>query len=196
MEGHPMKSEQAVTTASDAIPSEEALLRRRRGEVEDPVHRVSYSFRHEGSDLWVYTWMEDGGHLPEHYHPSLEEHWETLEGSARVKLDGAWRDLTPADGPILVARNARHELANESGRLARMRTRVTPAGRLEEFLIESARAAREGLYNGRNMPTGFRGATWIAEFALRFRDETVMTSPPPALQRLVLPLLAPFARRG
>jgi hypothetical protein len=189
-----MPSERTLTTSSDVIPDEQALLRQGRGEVEDPVHRVSYSFRHDRSDLWVYTWLEDGGHLPEHYHPSLEEHWETLEGSARVKLDGTWRDLVPADGPVAVARDARHELANESGRVARMRTRVTPAGRLEDFLTESARAAREGLYNARNMPTGFRGATWLADFALRFRDETVMTSPPPALQRLVLPLLARFAR--
>jgi hypothetical protein len=67
-----------------------------------------------------------------------------------------------------VARGVRHELKNESGRLARMRTKVTPAGRLEEFLSESARAARDGLYNARNLPTGFRGATWIAEFAPRF----------------------------
>jgi hypothetical protein len=100
----------------------------------------------------------------------------------------------PADGPILVARNVRHELKNESGRVARLRTRVTPPGRLEEFLTESARAAREGLSNARNLPTGWRGATWIADFALRFQDETVMTSPPPALQRLALPLLARFAR--
>jgi hypothetical protein len=74
------------------MTTEDELLSRSRGGVEDPVHRVSYSFRHEGSDLWVYTWLEDGGHLPEHYHPTLEEHWETLEGSARVKLDGTWRD--------------------------------------------------------------------------------------------------------
>lgn len=159
-------------------------------DVEDPIHRVSYSFRRENSDLWVYTWLEDRGHLPEHYHPSLEEHWETLEGSARVRIDGAWRDLVPADGPIVVAPGVRHELKNDSGRVARLRARVTPAGRLEEFLTESARAAREGLYNARNLPTSFRGATWIADFALRFQDETVMTSPPPALQRLVLPLLA------
>jgi quercetin dioxygenase-like cupin family protein len=183
-------------TTADATTPDEAILRKDRGDVEDPIHRVTYSFRREGPDLWVYTWLEDGGHLPEHYHPSLEEHWETLEGSARVKLDGTWRDLVPADGPILVARNVRHELKNESGSVARMRTRVTPAGGLEEFLSESARAAREGLYNARNMPTGFRGATWIAAFALRFRDETVMTSPPPALQRVALPLLARFARRS
>ena len=191
-----MTSEATRGTTADAIPAEEAILSRDRGEVHDQIHGVSYSFRHEGSDLWVYTWLEDGGHLPEHYHPSLEEHWESVEGSARVRLDGTWRDLVPADGPILVARSVRHELKNESGRLARMRTRVAPAGRLEKFLTESAGAAREGLYNARNMPTGFRGATWIADFAVRFQDETVMTSPPPALQRLVLPLLARVARRS
>jgi mannose-6-phosphate isomerase-like protein (cupin superfamily) len=191
-----MNSEATRQATTDERSREEAILSRARGDVEDPIHRVSYSFRREGSELWVYTWMEDGAHLPEHYHPSLEEHWEKLEGAARVKLDGVWRDLVPADGPILITLNARHELRNESGRLTRMRTRVTPSGRLEEFLTESARAAREGLYNARNMPTSFRGATWLADFALRFRDETVMTSPPPALQRLTLPLLARFARRS
>jgi quercetin dioxygenase-like cupin family protein len=162
--------------------------------VHDPIHHVSYAFRREGESLWVYTWLEDGGHLPEHFHPSLEEHWETLEGTARVKLDGTWRDLTPEDGRLLVAPNHRHELKNESGREARLRTEVIPAGRLEEFLTESARAARDGLYNARNLPTSWRGAVWLADFALRFRDETVMTSPPPAVQRVVLPLIARFAR--
>jgi mannose-6-phosphate isomerase-like protein (cupin superfamily) len=165
-----------------------------RGEIADPVHHVSYGFRRQGEDLWVYTWMEDGAHLPEHFHPVQEEYWETLEGAARVKLDGSWRDLVPSDGPVLVAPGVRHELRNESGEIARMRTRVTPAGKLDEFLTESARAAREGLFNSRSLPTSFRGATWIAAFALRHREETVMTSPPPALQRVLLPPLARFAR--
>jgi quercetin dioxygenase-like cupin family protein len=162
--------------------------------VHDPIHRVSYAFRNEGDRLWVYTWLQDGGNLPEHFHPSLEEHWEALEGTVRVKLDGTWRDLVPEDGPVRVAPNVRHELANTSGSEAHLRTEVIPAGRLEEFLTESARAAREGLYNKRNLPTSLHGAGWLAEFALRFRDETVMTSPPPAVQRVVLPLMARFAR--
>jgi quercetin dioxygenase-like cupin family protein len=162
--------------------------------VHDPIHRCFYSFQREGDNLWVHTWLEDGGHLPEHFHPSLEERWETLEGKVRVKLDGTWRDLVPEDGPIVVAANVRHELANESGREARLRTEVIPAGRLQEFLTESARAAREGLYNARNLPTSLRGAGWLARFALEHRDETVMTSPPPALQRVMLPLMARLGR--
>ena len=162
--------------------------------IHDPIHRVAYSFRREGENLWVSTWLEDGGHLPEHFHPSLEERWEVLEGSVRVKLDGTWRDLVPEDGPVRIAPNVRHELKNASGRQARLRTEVLPAGGLEDFLVESARGAREGLYNRRNLPTSLRGAVWIAGLAHRFRDETVMTSPPPAVQRVVVPLVARLKR--
>jgi mannose-6-phosphate isomerase-like protein (cupin superfamily) len=161
----------------------------------DPIHRVSMAFERDGDRLWVFTWLDDGGHLPEHFHPTLTERWEVLEGSAGVKVDGRWHELTAAEGPIDVAPGVRHELRNTSGRQARLRTEVTPAGRLEEFLTESARAAREGLYNARNLPTSLRGAAWVSDFALRFRDETVMCSPPPALQRLLLPAAARLTRR-
>jgi quercetin dioxygenase-like cupin family protein len=160
----------------------------------DPIHRVSYSFSREGDNLWVYTWLEDGGHLPEHFHPVQEERWEALEGSVRVKLDGTWRDLVPEDGPVVVAPGVRHELKNTSGAEARLRAEVLPAGRLQEFLEDSARAAREGLFNARNMPTSWRGMKWIAEFAQRHSDETVMCSPPPAVQRVLLPMVSRLAR--
>ena len=162
--------------------------------VHDPIHRCAMSFRREGDDLWVETWLEPGGHLPEHFHPSLEEHWEVLDGSARVKLAGTWRTITAADGPVAVHRGVRHELRNESGEPAHLRCRVMPAGRLEEFLTETARAAREGLYNARNLPTSVKGAGWISRLALDFRDETVMCSPPPAVQRVLLPLGAKLGR--
>ena len=161
----------------------------------DPIHRVSMAFERKGDSLWVFVWLDDGGHLPEHFHPTLDERWEVLEGTASVKLDGVWHELTAADGPVMVGRGVRHELRNTSGSQAFLRTEVTPPGRLEEFLTESARAAREGLYNARSLPTGLRGAAWLSEFALRFSDETVMCSLPPALQRLVLPVAARLTRR-
>lgn len=165
------------------------------GTVHDPIHRVSYAFRRDGENLWVSTWLEDGGHLPEHFHPTLDEHWEVLEGTVSLKLDGRWRELTPQDGRIRVAPRVRHELRNTSGRQASLRTEVIPAGGLEEFLTESARAAREGLYNRRNLPTSFRGAVWLAEMAHRFRDETVMASPPPPVQRVFIAVVRGLARR-
>jgi hypothetical protein len=95
---------------------------------------------------------------------------------------------------VHVARNVRHELKNSSGAPVYARSRVVPGGNLEDFLTEASRAAREGLYNARNLPTSLRGALWIAKFAHRFRDETVMCSPPPAVQRIVLPVIARMAR--
>jgi hypothetical protein len=162
--------------------------------VHDPLHRVSYRFRREDERLWVETWLDDGGHLPEHFHPSLDETWEALDGTVRFKLDGVWCDIVPDDGPVHVGRNVRHALRNESGRQAYLRAEVTPAGRLEAFLTESAVAAHKGLYNAHNLPTSLRGAVWVAGMAQRYRDETVMCWPPPALQRVVLPLVARFAR--
>ena len=163
------------------------------GRIHDPIHRTSYAFQREGENLWVDTWLNDGAHLPEHYHPTLEERWEVVQGAIQVRLDGHWRQLTPHDGPVRVTPNMRHELRNHSGADVHARAEVIPAGHLEEFLIESAQAARDGLFNARNMPTSFRAAIWAGAFAERFRDETVMTSPPPALQRIVLPVLARFA---
>ena len=162
--------------------------------VRDPIHRTAYAFERDGDNMWVYTWFEDGAHLPEHFHPNSEERWAAVDGTLRVKLDGTWRDLRPEDGPVAVLPNVRHELKNESGRTVRGQTECLPALHLEEFLVESAQAARDGLYNARNLPTGWRGAVWAADFAQRYRDETVMTSPPPALQRVVVPLVARFAR--
>jgi quercetin dioxygenase-like cupin family protein len=161
----------------------------------DPIHRVAMDFEREGEGLWVTSHIQPGGHLPEHFHPTLTETWEVVEGSAGLRLDGAWRELTPADGPVLVSPYVRHAVRNTSDREARLRCWVTPPGRLEEFLTESARAAREGLYDERNLPTSLRGAAWASEFALRFRDETVMCSPPPAVQRVLLPVAARLTRR-
>ena len=162
--------------------------------IQDPIHKTAYAFERDGENLWVHTWFEPGAHLPEHFHPNSEERWAAVDGTLRVKLDGNWRDLRPEDGPVAVLANMRHELKNESGQTVRGRTECIPALNLERFLIETAQAARDGLYNARNLPTSWRGAVWAADLAQRYRNETVMTSPPPALQRVFTPLVARFAR--
>jgi quercetin dioxygenase-like cupin family protein len=163
--------------------------------VRDPLHRTAYAFEREGANAWVYTWMDPGGHLPEHFHPATEERWASIDGTVGVKLAGTWRDLTPADGPAIVSPGERHELRNDSARQVYLRCEVIPGGRLEEFLTESSWAAQQGYFTAHNLPRNLRGALWAADFAERFMDETVMCSPPPALQRLILPPLARLARR-
>ncbi len=163
--------------------------------IHDPLHGSAMAFEREGANVWVYTWLDPDGHLPEHFHPVTEERWASLEGTVRVKLDGTWRDLVPADGPVIVAPGVPHELRNESGQQVYLRCEVIPGGRLEEFLTEASWAAQQGFFNAHNLPRSLRGLLWIADFADRFSGETVMTSPPPALQRRLLPPLARIARR-
>jgi quercetin dioxygenase-like cupin family protein len=178
-----------TTSTTASSPSDGTGLER----IADPVHHVAYGFERGDGFIWAHTWFESDGFLPEHFHPSLEEHWEAVEGTLRAKVDGNWRDLRPEDGPVVVARNVRHALKNESGRPAHGRAKVIPGGRLEEFLTGAARAAQEGLYNERNLPTSLKGALWLAKFAYDFRDETVIVSPPPVLQRILLPPIARLA---
>lgn len=194
-----------VTSTADQQAREESSIPGRQAQsapspekaptVRDPLHRTAYAFERDGANAWVYTWMDPGGHLPEHFHPVTEERWSALDGNVRVKLNGSWRDLTPADGPVVVAPNDRHELRNDSGHQAYLCCEVIPAGRLEEFLTESAWAAQQGFFTAHNLPRSLRGLLWAADFAERHRDETVMCLPPPALQRLMLPPVAWLARR-
>jgi hypothetical protein len=99
--------------------------------------------------------------------------------------------IGPEDGEVVVAPGAAHGLWSVSDQEARLQTVVTPALWLQAFLVESAAAAQEGLFTARGLPRGLRCARWPAGFLKRYRDETMMLSPPPVVQRV---LFAPLAR--
>jgi quercetin dioxygenase-like cupin family protein len=156
----------------------------------DPVSRVRYAFEHRGEDLIVYTWLEPGGGLPAHLHPRQEERWSVLDGKVRFQLGRKKRVVGPEDGELVVAPGVVHGLSSVEDREARLRTLVTPALGLQAFLEESAAAAQQGLFTPRGLPSGLEGARWIADFLKRYRDETVMKSPPQFVQRAMIALLA------
>lgn len=158
--------------------------------IHDPVHRTTYTFEREGENLRVETTLEPGGALPEHFHPVQTERWSVVEGEVRFGLGGSKRVIVPADGEILVAPGVRHSLESTGKGTARLSCRVEPAGRLEEFLTESSRAARDGVFTRGGLPTSLGGARWAAGFLQRHRDETVMTFPPQLAQRAMIALLA------
>jgi quercetin dioxygenase-like cupin family protein len=155
----------------------------------DPVHGVRYAFEREGDDLLVVeTWMEPKGGLPKHYHPVQEEVWWIEEGEVRFHLDGTWRTLRPEDGRVTVPPGTVHGLENRSGREIHLKAEVRPPMDLEEFLTESARAAREGYFMKGGIPKSWRGAKWAAGFLARHDGQTVMTFPPRFAQRMMKPL--------
>jgi len=152
----------------------------------DPVSGVSYAFTPSGENLTVDCWFESGAKLPEHYHPVQEEHWSVVEGRATVQ-NGDFRGVvTPADGAQVVQPHAKHSIAVE--RPAHLRCEVYPALHLQEFLEDSAAAARDGLFMKGGIPRGLRGARWAAKFLKRHREETVMTFPPRLAQSALIAL--------
>ena len=154
----------------------------------DPVHGVAYAFTPDGENLIVDTWLDAGAKLPEHFHPIQEEHWSVVDGRARIQVGKVTAMVRPEDGAQIVKPGVRHSIATPDGP-ARLRTLVLPALSLQEFLEESAAAAREGLFARGGIPRSLRGARWAASFLARHRDETVMTFPPRFAQSAMIALL-------
>lgn len=159
-------------------------------QVRDPVSRVRMSFQPEGENLIVDVWLEPEGGLPAHFHPKQEERWSVVEGRARFRLGDDERVIEPADGEIVVEPGTVHGLASAGDDEAHLRCLAVPALRLQEFLVESARAGQEGLFTSSGLPRGLRGARWAARFLKEYGDETVFVSPPRIVQRVLIGLLA------
>ena len=155
----------------------------------DPVHAARYAFEPRGDDLYVETWLEPGGGLPEHLHPRQEERWSVESGRAWVKLAGTEIVVGPDDGEILVRPGVKHALHNHGDEEVHLSCLVLPAGRLQEFLTDSAAAAQEGLFAKGGIPKSLRGARWAASFLARHREEVVMSFPPRFAQRAMVAVL-------
>jgi quercetin dioxygenase-like cupin family protein len=158
-------------------------------QIRDPVHRARYSFEPDGENLFVDTWIEPGGGLPGHLHPRQEERWSVIDGEVRFQLGRTKRVIGPKDGELVVRPGTKHAIASASDREAHLRCHVLPARGLQEFLEESAEAARQGLFMRGGIPRSLRGARWAAAFLKRHRDDVVMSFPPRFVQSAMIAVL-------
>jgi quercetin dioxygenase-like cupin family protein len=158
--------------------------------VRDPVHGARYAFHPQGENMVVECWIESGGGLPEHLHPVQEERWSVVDGKIRFGLGNTKKVIGPEDGEMVVRPGTKHSLSSVSEQDAHLRCLVLPAGHLEDFLTDSARAAREGLFMKGGIPRSLRGARWAAGFLKQHQDEVVMTFPPRFVQRALIATLA------
>jgi mannose-6-phosphate isomerase-like protein (cupin superfamily) len=125
-----------------------------------------------------------------HFHPSQREHFEILEGTMKARIgDGPARVLKVGE-TIDVDAGVVHSMWNPGPETARTRWETRPALRTEEFFETTFRLAREGKTNDKGVP----GPLQVAVVASEFRDEFRTTSPPPAVQKVVLAVLAPIGR--
>jgi quercetin dioxygenase-like cupin family protein len=158
--------------------------------VRDPVHRSRYVFEKDGENMSVETWIEPGGGLPPHFHPRQEERWSVLGGKIQLRLGSEKRVIGPEDGEVIVKPNTVHGFKSVTDSDTHLRCYVVPALDLEEFLTDSAEAARQGLILRGDLPRGLKGARWAANFLKQHQDDVVMTWPPRFVQRGLIALLA------
>src|SRR5947209_649240 len=93
--------------------------------VDDPVLRQRYGFRRDGDDLLVEVWVDPGGGVVAHRHPTFEERFEVIEGTVTFWVERKRID-TAAGEQAVVPAGARHTYRNTSGAPAHMIARATP----------------------------------------------------------------------
>lgn len=163
-------------------------------EIHDPVLGQRYRLTRAGDVLRNELTADPGAEVPEHFHPSIEERFEILEGDWSFRVNGEERRAGPGDR-LVVPAGARHKFANLGPDVGRFIAEIEPAMDMEGFFAESAELARAGVFRRAGVPKGLRGALAASEFAERYSDTTVMLFPPRAVQRLAFSLLARIERR-
>jgi mannose-6-phosphate isomerase-like protein (cupin superfamily) len=171
--------------------------------VHDPVlkHRLRFedtTDEHGAPAVLCEMWVDPGGGVPPHVHPRMEERFTVVEGRAEFLSGRRWVGAGAGE-TVVVPPGTRHAYRNRGDVVAHVRCIATPPDPgLAGFLTEAAALARAGRISKHGIPKGIEG--WLRGVAMvdEHRDMVVMgfpPLPPPAIQRLLIPPLARFARR-
>jgi mannose-6-phosphate isomerase-like protein (cupin superfamily) len=98
------------------------------------------------------SYRPGGSPPPAHFHPAQDEHFEVLEGTMRVRVDGKEHELA-AGAEIDIGRGQVHQMWNPGPRPARVRWVTAPGGRTEEWfrILDGVFAEDGDLANGREV---------------------------------------------
>ena len=165
------------------------------GEIFDPVLGYSIACKREGENLIIDTRVRPGGGTRSHSHPNGEERFSIEEGEVEFRVGRRKVVAGPGD-ELSVPRGTKHAFKNIGGGEAVFRAELVPepTGKGQDFFIEVAAAGERGMYTKHGIPTGPRAALHLLEILERYQDFAVVSSPPPTVQRLLLPLARRFAR--
>ena len=143
--------------------------------VEDPVLKQRLAFRpsDDGEAVIVEMWVEPGGGVPPHVHPSMEERFEVLEGELSLLSGREWTVAGPGETVVVPART-RHAYRNSGTQLAHGVCRASPPQSLEEFLTEAAAMAREGKLTRQGLPKTPSAVVQALRLAIRHRKMVMM----------------------
>jgi quercetin dioxygenase-like cupin family protein len=143
--------------------------------VEDPVLKQRLGFRpsDDGEALIVEMWVEPGGGVPPHVHPSMEESFEVLSGELSFLAGRKWQVAGPGQTVVVPART-RHAYRNAGSGPAHATCRAAPPQTLQEFLEEAAAMARAGQLTRHGLPKSPRAALQALRLAFRHRKMVMM----------------------
>jgi quercetin dioxygenase-like cupin family protein len=165
--------------------------------VEDPVFRSRYVFRRstdaDGDEvLHVEMWVDPGGGVAPHVHPSMEERFTVVAGEPEFLAGRKWKRAQPGE-TVVVERGVRHAFRNRGDEVAHVMCEARPPLTLQEFLEDVAGLSRAGKLTRGGFPRGLGALLPAAVLAHHYRDMVVLLMPPPFIQRLVM---GPVARLG
>lgn len=125
----------------------------------------------------------------EHIHPNYDERFEVIEGEYVFELDGETMVLETGD-EYTVRRGTPHTFRNESDAVASCIIETHPAGEIQAVLSTLFGLAHAGKLRANGQP-GFWQGMVIAE---AYGDDTIFTSPPPVVQKMMAMVFGPIGR--
>ena len=125
----------------------------------------------------------------EHYHPDYDERFEVVEGEFVFEVDGEPRTLGAGES-VTVEAGTPHTLRNESESHATCVLEARPEGRLTDVVQLLFGLAHDGKLPESGQPSFFQAMV----MAKAMGDDTVFTSPPPIVQRMLATVFGPIGR--
>jgi quercetin dioxygenase-like cupin family protein len=126
---------------------------------------------------------------PMHFHPNQSERFDVLEGTLLFCIAGSEQMISAGEG-ITIPPGIPHWIENPTDLDARATWITRPALETERFFETLYGLARDGKTNAKGVPSLLQ----VAVIARAYRDEFVLTNPPPLVQSCVFSLLSPIAR--
>lgn len=131
-----------------------------------------------------------GAVVGEHFHPGIDERFVVLSGKLGVKVAGEESTLGPGEEASAPA-GIPHDWWNAGDGEAEVLVHVDPPDpRFGELIATLFGLANAGKVNSKGMPSIFQ----LALTGTEFRDVIQFMSPPPPVQRVVLPALGAIGR--
>ena len=160
--------------------------------IEDPVLRQRYEFRNGTVEFWV----DPGGGVPPHIHPTFEERFEVLEGDEVTFWAGGEKHPRGPGGKVTVPKGVKHRYKNTGTQTAHVICNADPPDpELEGFLTTAAALGRAGAFTRQGIPKKLSTLLPLALMVYTYRDSTVILNPPRFIQRLLIFPLGRLAER-